>query len=131
MSRTFKIAAVFFAVGLIAAGCAKKAQTGSKLPTSIGPGEGALSLIAWVGYVESGKTDPKVDWIHPFEKETNCKVTAKIANTSDEMVNLMRLGGGTQYDGVSASGDASNRLIAAGNVAEVNVDLIPAFPDAM
>ena len=39
-----------------------------------------------------------------------CKIQAKYAATSDEMVTLMRSGGGGQYDMVSASGDASLRL---------------------
>jgi putative spermidine/putrescine transport system substrate-binding protein len=41
------------------------------------------------------------------------------------MVTLMRQGGGTQYDLVSASGDASLRLIRGGNVQPVNVNLVP------
>src|SRR4051812_21831809 len=35
---------------------------------SVGAGEGKLSLISWAGYVEDGSTDPKVDWVTPFEK---------------------------------------------------------------
>ena len=50
----------------------------------------------------------------------------KIGNTSDEMVTLMRTG---KYDGVSASGDATLRLIAGGDVDPVNVDLIPNYKD--
>ncbi len=73
-------------------------------------GEGELSLIAWPGYTED-------DWVTPFEDETGCQVTVKPGNTSDEMVNLMRQQGGSLYDGVSASGDATNRLIANGDVA--------------
>ncbi len=88
---------------------------------SIGEGEGEVSLIAWAGYVEDGTTDPKVDWVTSFEKESGCQVNVKVGNTSDEMVTLMRTG---QYDGVSASGDATLRLIAAGDVAPVNTDLI-------
>jgi putative spermidine/putrescine transport system substrate-binding protein len=42
------------------------------------------------------------------------------------MVTLMRTG---QYDSVSASGDATLRLIAAGDVAPVNTDLIPNYAD--
>ena len=49
----------------------------------------------------------------PFEKETGCKVNVKTFGTSDEAVNLMKTG---DYDVVSASGDASLRLIAAGDV---------------
>ena len=92
----------------------------------VGEGEGEVNLIAWAGYVEDGSTDPKVDWVTPFEKETGCKVNVKIGNTSDEMVTLMRTG---NYDGVSASGDATLRLIAGGDVAPVNTDLIPNYAD--
>ena len=74
-----------------------------------------LNLIAWPGYTEK-------DWVKPFEDETGCKVNVKYGNTSDEMVNLMRQSGGTLYDGVSASGDATNRLIAAGDVAAIDVE---------
>jgi len=112
-------------------GTSNSAQTGSNLPQSIGPNETALNLIAWTGYVESGKTDPKVDWVTPFTTATGCKINVKFADTSDEMVTLMRQGGGTQYDGVSASGDATNRLIAHGDVAEVNTSLIPDFANVI
>ncbi len=70
----------------------------------LGEGEGEVNLIAWAGYVEDGSTDPKVDWVSDFEKETGCQVNVKVGNTSDEMVQLMRTG---EYDGVSASGDAT------------------------
>jgi putative spermidine/putrescine transport system substrate-binding protein len=43
------------------------------------------------------------------------------------MVTLMRQGGGSQYDLVSASGDASLRLIRGGDVQAVNTALIPDF----
>src|SRR3989440_4617409 len=72
-----------------------------------------------------------VDWVTPFTTATGCKINVKFADTSDEMVTLMRQGGGTQYDGVSASGDATNRLIAHGDVAEVNTNLIPDFKDVI
>jgi putative spermidine/putrescine transport system substrate-binding protein len=112
-------------------GTSNSAQSGSKLPQLIGPSESALNLIAWTGYVESGKTDPKVDWVTPFTTQTGCKINVKFADTSDEMVTLMRQGGGTQWDGVSASGDATNRLIAHGDVAEVNTNLIADFKDVI
>ena len=94
--------------------------------TELGEGEGEVNLVAWAGYVEDGSTDPKVDWVTDFEKETGCKVNVKIGNTSDEMVQLMRTG---QYDGVSASGDATVRLIEGGDVDPVNTDLIPNYAD--
>ena len=69
-----------------------------------------MNLVGWAGYAEDGSTDPDVDWVTDFEKETGCKVNFKIGNTSDEMVQLMRTG---QYDAVSASGDATGRLFRA------------------
>jgi putative spermidine/putrescine transport system substrate-binding protein len=93
---------------------------------SVGDGEGALNIIVWAGYAEEGKTDPKVDWVTPFEKQSGCDVQVKQGNTSDEMVQLMKSG---QYDGVSASGDATLRLIYGGDVAPVNTDLVPNYAD--
>src|SRR5207247_4729063 len=87
-------------------------------PSSVGAGEGKLTLVAWAGYTEK-------QWVKPFEQKTGCKVSVKYANTSNDMFNLMTSGGGNQYDMVSASGDASLRLIYAGAVAETNNNLIP------
>ncbi len=130
--------AVLAAVALfVAAGCGGSSSSsggsGSVKPGSdakplakLGAGEGKLNIIAWAGYAEDGSTDPKVDWVTPFEKQTGCQVNVKIGNTSDEMVTLMRTG---RYDGVSASGDATLRLIAGGDVAPVNTDLVPNYKD--
>jgi putative spermidine/putrescine transport system substrate-binding protein len=90
----------------------------------VGAGEGQLNLIAWAGYAENGSTDKKVDWVTPFEANSGCKVNVKIGNTSDEMVTLMKTG---QYDGVSASGDATLRLVYGGDVAPVNTALVPNY----
>src|SRR3954470_4073196 len=94
--------------------------------SSLGAGEGQVNIISWAGYVEDGSNDPKVDWVHDFEKETGCKVNSKVAGTSDEMVTLMKTG---DYDVVSASGDASLRLIYGGDVAPVNTDLVANYKD--
>ena len=91
---------------------------------TLGEGEGQVNLIAWAGYAENGSNDKTVDWVTPFEQESGCKVNVKVGNTSDEMVQLMRTG---QYDGVSASGDATLRLIYAGDVAPVNTALVPNY----
>jgi putative spermidine/putrescine transport system substrate-binding protein len=114
------LAVLTAALCLLAAGCGGggSGESKSSLPTSIGKGEGALSLVAWEGYAQP-------QWVKPFERETGCKVTRKYAGSSDEMVTLMR--SGANYDMVSASGDASLRLIKGGEVQEVNPDLIPDF----
>ncbi|WP_429140059.1 ABC transporter substrate-binding protein [Aeromonas allosaccharophila] len=93
-------------------------------PTELGKGEGQLNIVAWAGYVERGETDKSYDWVTGFEKETGCKVSVKTAATSDEMVALMNEGG---FDLVTASGDASLRLIAGGKVQPLNLALIPSY----
>jgi putative spermidine/putrescine transport system substrate-binding protein len=91
---------------------------------ALGKSEGEVSIIAWPGYIERGATDKAYDWVTKFEKDTGCKVTVKTAGTSDEMLQLMNQG---VYDLVTASGDASLRLIAGKKVQEVNVALIPSW----
>jgi len=81
--------------------------------SSVGKGEGEVAIVAWAGYIERGETDKAYDWVTGFEKDTGCKVTVKVAATSDEMVSLMNGGG---FDLVTASGDASLRLVAGGTV---------------
>ncbi|PWR22563.1 ABC transporter substrate-binding protein [Zavarzinia aquatilis] len=93
-------------------------------PTKIGKGEGFVDIVAWPGYIERGETDKGYDWVTSFEKETGCKVRVKTASTSDEMVALMNEGG---FDLVTASGDASLRMISGKKVQEINTALIPSW----
>ena len=121
-----RVAGALAAVGLVAALVVPATSIGSgskafSLPTKIGKGEGALNVIEWPAY-----TDPS--FAKPFEKQTGCKIHRKDAGSSNQMVALMRAGGGGgggQYDLVSASGDASLRLIYGHDVVPVNVNLIP------
>ncbi|MGQ0564112.1 MAG: ABC transporter substrate-binding protein [Gemmobacter sp.] len=92
--------------------------------TAIGPAEGQVNIVAWAGYIERGETVKEFDWVTKFEAASGCKVNVKTANTSDEMVALMNEGG---FDLVTASGDASLRLIAGKRVQPVNIDLIPSW----
>jgi putative spermidine/putrescine transport system substrate-binding protein len=90
----------------------------------IGPLEKVVDIVAWPGYIERGDTDPNYDWVTEFEKMYDCQVRVKTAGTSDEMVALMNEGG---FDLVTASGDASLRLIAGKKVQEINTALIPSW----
>ena len=115
--------------GGAASGAASGGAAAPSLPTSVGDGEGELNLVAWAGYVVGGTGGEQVegyDWVTPFEEATGCKVNVKVGLDSANMVQLMKTG---QYDGVSASGDATLRLIAGGDVAPVNFDLIPNYKD--
>ncbi len=133
--RTLAVMSGLVASVLLAAGCGSSSSSSKSnnaapavpkvpLQKTVGPGEGQLDLVNWAGYAEDGTNDKTVDWVHPFEKATGCKVNDKIGNTSDEMVTLMKSG---QYDGVSASGDATLRLVYGGDVAPVATALVPNY----
>lgn len=92
--------------------------------TEIGAPEGQVNIVAWPGYIERGETDKAFDWVTKFEAASGCKVNVKTANTSDEMVALMNEGG---FDLVTASGDASLRLVAGDRVQPINTALIPSW----
>jgi len=124
--------ALVLAVGLALAGCQKKKEEqAAPSPDAAAPAaavaealEGQVDIVAWPGYIERGETDKGYDWVTPFEKDTGCKVNVKTAGTSDEMVSLMTQGG---YDLVTASGDASLRLIRGGTVQPIDVARVPSF----
>src|SRR5687767_15364172 len=130
-------------VSLALASCSKKekepAADAMMASTAL---EGSLDIVAWPGYIERGETDKAYNWVSAFEAETGCKVNVKIAGTSDEMVSLMTSGGpqpsppgdaswpppgNAPYDLVTASGDASVRLIRGGTVMPVDVTRIPSY----
>jgi putative spermidine/putrescine transport system substrate-binding protein len=136
-TRLLKVATAGALVALLAAACGGSSggsgggTTHQKPPSmtalkTIGTGEGAVNILAWAGYAEDGSTDPKVDWVTPFEKKTGCQAKVQVANTSDEMFEKMGTG---EFDVVSASGDSSLRMIYAGKVAPVNTDLLVNYPD--
>jgi putative spermidine/putrescine transport system substrate-binding protein len=106
---------------LTACGTSGGGGGGGDAASELGDFEGSVSILTWPGYVEDGSNDPTVDWVSSFEDETGCEVTSKVYGTSDEAVNLTKSG---DYDVVVASGDATLRLIAGGDVAPVNTDLL-------
>jgi putative spermidine/putrescine transport system substrate-binding protein len=123
---------IAISAALALAGCAKKkeepvAEAPAAAPAAAAPAatlEGQVDIVAWPGYIERGETDKNYDWVTGFEADTGCKVNIKTAGTSDEMVSLMTQGG---YDLVTASGDASLRLIRGGTVQPVDVSRIPSY----
>ncbi len=137
VARWVRICAAAASLVLVAAACNKSSTTApagggtqanqpptAKMPVqqSIGPGEGRLNLIAWSGYVRNATS---LDWVTPFENQTGCMVHETNPNTSDDFVSLLKNGGGGQWDLASTSGDADLRVIYAGDVRPVNINLIP------
>jgi len=124
-SLSARLAAVGAAVALVAA-CSSGPGAGTPgafvappVPMAE-PGnaaEGELSMVVWDGYAEN-------QWVLPFQNQTHCTVHADTAGSSDEMVADVKSG---RYDVVSASGDASLRMIASGDVAPVDVSKVPGY----
>jgi putative spermidine/putrescine transport system substrate-binding protein len=130
----WRVLTLLGAVTLVAASCGGQeggggggggGQAEGGMLTEVGDGEGQVNIIAWAGYIEDGSTDPAYDWVTQFEEDTGCEVNVKVAGTSDEMVALMQEGAG--FDLVTASGDASLRLVYGDTVQPINIDLIPSY----
>ncbi len=123
-------------MALIAVACAGPAATPTPAPTAavtaaptqaaIGPGEGALNLVIWAGYAERGETAglESFNWVTPFEEETGCIVSTTNMTDSNNGVALMQSG---NYDGISASGDATTRLIQGGFVEAIDTSILPNY----
>lgn len=128
ISRVRKSAIAIAAGALLLSGCSNSDSdsAGGAYAGPLKDTPGTINVLAWPGYAEDGSTDPNVDWVTPFEKDTGCTVNVKTYGTSDEAVQLMQSGG---YDVVSASGDASLRLIFGGDLQPVNLDLTPNYAD--
>jgi putative spermidine/putrescine transport system substrate-binding protein len=126
------VASVAFIVGACAGGGSSAAPSPvvrPSLPTELGSTQGqTLNVLAWPGYVENGSTDKTVDWVTDFQTKSGCTVKAQIFGTSDEAYTLYSTNP-DQYDIVSASGDASLRLVRGGFVQPVNLALFKNYPD--
>ena len=135
---SYTLMATLVLASLVLSACGSPTTAAPVVPTKVAPPvttaptdppvstelEGEVSIVSWAGYIERGETVAEYDWVTDFEAATGCKVTNKIAATSDEMVALMNEGG---YDLVTASGDASNRLISGGRVQEIDISRVPSW----
>ena len=141
MKKTTIAVSLVLAFGAVACGTSSGSSEGSAgsgsgagtftapdvpMKDSLGTMEGQVNILAWPGYAEDGTNDKTIDWVTPFEKKTGCQANVKYFGTSDEALNLMKTG---EYDVVSASGDASLRLIASGDAAPVNTELLESYAD--
>jgi spermidine/putrescine-binding protein len=126
MTKWMRLLALLYVLAILAAACGEDDEGGGGgdgggdaggMMTEVGEGEGAVSIVAWAGYIEDGSTDPAYDWVTQFESDTGCEVSVKTAGTSDEMVALMQEGAG-QFDLVTASGETCS--IAGGTVQPLN-----------
>jgi putative spermidine/putrescine transport system substrate-binding protein len=120
--RQLRIPGLLLVAVLVLSACGTSGPSG--MLEELGAGEGEVNLVIWSGYAEDGSTFPEFDWVTPFEEETGCIVNSTAMADSATGIQLLRSG---EYDGGSFSGNATDRLMAAGDVAPVNVDLIPNY----
>ncbi len=86
---------------------------GKKTPT--------LNLLVWEGYA-----DPS--FVHSFEEQNHCKVSASYMGSSDELVAKLRGGSAGNYDVISPSSDVATMISAAGLASALDLSKIPSYP---
>ncbi len=92
----------------------------------VSEGEGKLNILAWPGYVESGLTDPLIDWVTPFQEETGCQVTFRPYSNSDEAISLTQ---NANFDVVATSSDVLDQFIEQDLVQRINTNLLLNYSD--
>ena len=119
--RNLRVPVLVVATAMLLAACGGEEGGDSATPIAeIGEGEGELNLVIWTGYAERGEADPAFDWVTPFEEDTGCIVNTQDMTDSNNGVSLIESG---EYDGISASGDATTRLIAGGLAAPIDTSI--------
>jgi len=88
------------------------AACGSNTPT--------LTLLVWEGYA-----DPS--FVHPFEQQHHCKVSASYMGSSDELVAKLRGGSAANYDVISPSSDVATSIAHAGLAEPLDLSRLPSY----
>ena len=80
----------------------------------------SLNLLVWEGYA-----DPS--YVHAFEEQYHCKVTASYIGSSDELVAKLRGGSAGNYDVISPSSDVATMIATTGLAEALDLTKIPAY----
>jgi len=104
---------VFLFIPLIAA-VVLLGSCGKKTPT--------LNLLVWEGYA-----DPS--YVHAFEEENHCKVSASYMGSSDELVTKLRGGSAGTYDVISPSSDVATSIAASGLAASLDLSKFVSYSE--
>jgi spermidine/putrescine-binding protein len=79
-----------------------------------------LNLLVWEGYA-----DPS--YVHAFEEENHCRVSASYMGSSDELVTKLRGGSAGTYDVISPSSDVATSIAAGGLAAPLDLSKFPSY----
>src|SRR5580698_9898718 len=93
-------------LALFCGSCAKKTPT--------------LNLLVWEGYA-----DPS--FVHAFEEQNHCKVSASYMGSSDELVAKLRGGSAGTYDVISPSSDVATMIATSGLAAPLDLGKLPSY----
>src|SRR3989442_5795557 len=104
--RRLALSASVFAAILLSATCGKKTPS--------------LNLLVWEGYA-----DPS--FVHGFEEQYQCKVSATYMGSSDELTTKLRGGSAGNYDVISPSSDVATSIAAAGLALPLDLSQIPSY----
>lgn len=85
---------------------------GKKVPT--------LNLLVWEGYA-----DPS--FVHAFEEQNHCKVSASYMGSSDELVAKLRGGSAGNYDIISPSSDVATSIATSALAAPLDLSKLPSY----
>jgi spermidine/putrescine-binding protein len=103
---------ILIALGLIAA--LVSISCGKKTPT--------LNLLVWEGYA-----DPS--FVHAFEAQNHCKVSASYMGSSDELVAKLRGGSAGTYDVISPSSDVATSVAASGLAVPLDLSKLASYKE--
>src|SRR6266702_6981924 len=106
MIRRFALALLLVVAALLLGSCGKKTPT--------------LNLLVWEGYA-----DPS--FVHGFEEQYHCKVSASYMGSSDELVAKLRGGSAGNYDVISPSSDVASSIATAGLATPLDLAKIPSY----
>ncbi len=106
MIRRFALPLLFAIAALPLGSCGKKTPT--------------LNLLVWEGYA-----DPA--FVHAFEEQCHCKVSASYMGSSDELVAKLRGGSAGNYDVISPSSDVATMIASAGLAVPLDLSKIPSY----
>ncbi len=79
-----------------------------------------LNLLVWEGYA-----DPA--FVHAFEEECHCKVSASYMGSSDELVAKLRGGSASTYDVISPSSDVATSIADSGLAEPLDLSRLPEY----
>jgi len=82
--------------------------------------EPTLNLLVWEGYA-----DPS--YVHDFEQQYHCKVSASYMGSDDELVAKLRGGSASTYDVISPSSDVATMIATSGLAAPLDLGRIPSY----